>query len=71
VHGALRAILPIHGAISISAKTGTGRIVDAFGPNPSGDAAPLRVLETATGPQPESSIEMKTTSGNIRLEKSY
>lgn len=71
VNGALRAILPRHGAVSISARTGTGRIVDAFRPNPSGSGAALRVLETATGPQPESSIELKTSGGNVRIEKSY
>lgn len=71
VNAALRAILPRHGAVALSASTGTGWIVDAFGLNPRGVGAPLRVLETATGPQPESSIEMKTTGGNIRIEKSY
>lgn len=71
VNGALRAILPSHGSVALSARTGTGRIVDVFGANPSGVGGVLRVLETATGPQPESSIEMKTTGGNIRIEKSY
>jgi hypothetical protein len=71
VRGALRAILPSHGAVAVRAHTGTGRIVDLFGLNPRGVGTPLRALEAATGPQPESSIEMKTTSGNIRIEKSY
>ncbi|HEV2841290.1 MAG TPA: hypothetical protein VGW39_08205 [Chthoniobacterales bacterium] len=71
VNGALRAILPSHGAVALSARTGTGWILDLLGPKPHLVGAPLRVLETATGPQPESSIEMKTTSGNIRIEKSY
>ena len=71
VNGALRAILPQHGAVALNAQTGTGWILNAFGPNPRGGGAPLRVLETATGPQPESSIQMKTTGGNIRIEKSY
>jgi DUF4097 and DUF4098 domain-containing protein YvlB len=71
VNGALRAILPSHGAVALSAQTGTGRILDFFEPNQRVVGAPVRVLETATGPQPESSIEMKTTSGNIRIEKSY
>lgn len=71
VNGALRAILPRHGAISIRAQTGTGWIIDAFGSNPSGSGAPLRVLERATGVMPESSIELKTTNGNIRIQKSY
>lgn len=71
VNGALRAILPSHGAVALSARTGTGRIIDVFGPNPRGGGALLRVLETTTGPQPESSIELKTTGGNIRIERSY
>jgi hypothetical protein len=71
VNGTLRAILPSHGAVALSARTGTGRIIDGFGLNPRGPGALLRVLETPTGPQPESSIELKTTGGNIRIEKSY
>ena len=71
VNGALRAILPSHGAVALSARTGTGWIIDGFGPNPRGGGPLLRVLEMGTGPQPESSIELKTTGGNIRIEKSY
>ncbi len=32
VNGALRAILPSHGAVALSARTGAGRIIDVFGP---------------------------------------
>jgi len=71
VNGTLRAILPRHGAVALNAQTKTGRIVDTFGLDPGGVGDSGRVLETATGPQPESSIEMKTTGGNIRIEKSY
>lgn len=71
VSAAIRAILPSHGAVAISARTETGNIANAFGPRQHGSSGPVRALDTATGPEPESAIEMKTTSGNIRIEKSY
>lgn len=71
VSAALRATLPSHGAIAIRARTETGQIANAFGAKKNGSTGPVRVLDTATGPAPESAIEMKTTSGNIRIEKGY
>ena len=71
VSAALRAILPSHGAVAIRARTETGQIANAFAPNQNGSSSPVRVLDTETGPAPGSAIELKTTSGNIRLEKSY
>jgi hypothetical protein len=71
VNGSIRAILPRHGAVAISARTGTGWIVNAFGPDLPGAGAPLRVLETATAREAESAVHIKTASGNIRIDKSY
>ena len=71
VNGALRAILPSHGAVAIRARTETGQIANAFAPNQNRSSGPVRVLDTATGPGPNSAIELKTTNGNIKIEKSY
>ena len=71
VSAAIRAILPSHGAVAIRARTDTGQIANAFASKRNGSNGPIRVLDFATGPAPKSAIEMKTTGGNIRIEKSY
>jgi hypothetical protein len=71
VNAALRAILPGDGAIAIKARTETGHIAEAFGLKQHRSNGPMRVLDAATGPEPKSAIELKTTSGSIRIERSY
>jgi hypothetical protein len=71
VNAALRAIVPGDGAIVIKARTETGHIAEAFGLKQDRSNGPMRVLDAATGPEPKSAIELKTTSGSIRIERSY
>jgi hypothetical protein len=71
VHGNIRAFIPSDASIRITARTGTGRIANALDPKKQSSAEPLQSLDFATDPDPEGKFEINSTSGNIRIEKTY
>jgi hypothetical protein len=70
-HGNIRAIIPSDASAGITARTTTGQIANALDPKKESPSEPMHSLDFATGPEPESAFEINSTSGNIRIEKSY
>ena len=70
-HGNIRALIPSDASAGISARTGTGRIANAFEIKKEIPGEPARALDFATGPEPETAFEINSTSGNIRIDKTY
>jgi hypothetical protein len=70
VHGNIRAIIPSDASAGITART-TGRIANALDPKKESPTEPMHSLDFATGPEPETAFDINSTSGNIRIEKSY
>jgi hypothetical protein len=71
VDGHIRAIIPGDASAGITARTATGRIANAFAPKNDSRAEPVRSLDVVTEPTPETAFEINSTSGNIRIEKTY
>jgi hypothetical protein len=69
--GNIRAIIPSDASAGITARTTTGRIANALDPKKESPSESMHSLDFATGPEPESAFEINSTSGNIRIEKSY
>jgi len=70
-NASIRAFLPSDAAARIAAQTGTGQIVNAFGDKKSRPANPVRSLDFVTASEPDAAFEIRATSGNIRIEKTY
>ena len=70
-HGNIRAIIPSDASTGITARTGTGRIANALEMQKEVTREPMHSLEFATGPTPETTFEINSTSGNIRIDKAY
>ena len=70
-HGNLRATLPSDAPIGIIARAGTGRIANALDPNRKEPSEPIHSLDFSTEPDPEVTFELTSTTGNIRIDKSY
>ena len=71
VHGNIRALIPSDASTGITARTGTGRIANALKVQKEIPSEPVHSLEFATGPTPETAFEINSTSGNIRIDKTY
>ena len=71
VHGNIRALIPSDASAGITARTGTGRIANAFEMQKEMPSEPAHALNFATGPEPETVFEINSTGGNIRIEKTY
>jgi len=69
--GDIRAIVPSDVSVRIIARTATGRIVNALATKEEEQGEPIRVLNFTAGATPKSSLEMNSTSGDIRIEKAY
>jgi hypothetical protein len=70
-HGNIRALIPSDASVGITARTGTGRIANAFEIEKEIPREPLHVLSFATEPEPETAVEINSDSGNIRIDKTY
>ncbi len=71
VRGNIRAVIPSDASAGITARTGTGRVANAFDPKTESAGEPMHSLDFATEPKPESAFEINSTSGNIRIDKAY
>jgi hypothetical protein len=70
-HGSIRALIPSDASAGITARSGTGRIVNAFEMKKEIPSERAHALNFATGPKPEAVFEVNSTSGDIRIEKTY
>jgi hypothetical protein len=70
-HGNIWALIPSDVSAGITARTGTGRIANAFEMREEIPSEPVHSLDFATEPTPETAFEINTISGNIRIDKSY
>jgi DUF4097 and DUF4098 domain-containing protein YvlB len=70
-HGNIRALIPSDASAGITARTGTGRIANALEMQKEIPSEPAHSLDFATEPTPETAFEINSTSGNIRIDKSY
>ena len=70
-HGNIRALIPSDASAGITARTGTGRIANAFEMQKEIPSEPVHALDFATEPMPETAFEINSTNGNIRIDKTY
>lgn len=70
-HGNIRAVIPSDASASITARTSTGKIANTLDAKQQDASEPIRSLEFATEPNPEGLFQINSTSGNIRIEKTY
>jgi DUF4097 and DUF4098 domain-containing protein YvlB len=70
-HGNIRALIPSDASAGITARTGTGRIANAFETQKEIPSEPGQALSFVIGPEPETAFEINSTSGNIRIDKTY
>jgi hypothetical protein len=70
-HGNIRALIPSDASAGITARTGTGRIANTLEMQQEIPSEPGQALNFATGPMPETAFEINSTSGNIRIDKTY
>jgi hypothetical protein len=70
-HGNIRALIPSDASAGIAARTGTGRIANAFEMEKEIPSEPVHSLDFATESTPETAFEINSTSGNIRIDKTY
>ena len=75
VDGDLRVALPSASGVTVDATTATGRITNAFAPpreeGEEESAGDERSLSTVIGYESGTVLELRSTSANIRLGKSY
>lgn len=71
MYGNIRAIIPSDASAGIIARTATGRIANAFETKKGSPGEPTHSLDFATEPTPETAFEINSTSGNIRIDKTY
>jgi DUF4097 and DUF4098 domain-containing protein YvlB len=71
VHGNIQALIPSDASAGITARTGTGRIANAFEMQKEMPSEPVHALDFATGPEPETVFEISSISGKIRIDKTY
>ncbi|MDP9003522.1 MAG: hypothetical protein M3N12_01885 [Verrucomicrobiota bacterium] len=69
--GNVRALLPSDVPIGIVARAGTGRIANTLDSNRKEPSEPIHALDFSTGADPEVIFELTSTTGNIRIDKSY
>jgi hypothetical protein len=69
--GNILALIPSDASARIAARTGTGRIANAFEMKKEIPGAPVQSLNFATGPEPQTVFEINSTSGDIRIDKTY
>ncbi len=70
-HGNIWALIPSDVSAGITARTGTGRIANAFEMREEIPSEPVHSLDFATESTAETAFEINTISGNIRIDKSY
>lgn len=70
-YGNIRVALPSDASAGITARTGTGRIANAFEMKEETSGDPVRSLNFETGPEPETAFEISSTSGDIWIDKTY
>jgi hypothetical protein len=70
-YGNIRAVIPSDASAGITARTATGRIANALDPKKESPSEPMHALDFATEPTPETAFEINSTSGNIRIDKTY
>jgi DUF4097 and DUF4098 domain-containing protein YvlB len=68
--GNIRAVIPSDASAGIVARTTTGRIANALDPKEAPDEL-IQSLDFATDPTPETIFDIKSTAGNIRIDKTY
>jgi hypothetical protein len=71
VRGNIRALIPSDASIGIIGRTGTGRIANALDSKNGRQGEQGHSFNFATAPEPESALEIDSTNGNIRIDKSY
>jgi hypothetical protein len=69
--GNIRALIPSDASAGITARTRTGRIANAFEMRSEIPSEPVHSLDFATEPTPRTEFEINSTSGNIRIDKTY
>ena len=70
-YGNISALIPNDASVRIIARTGTGRIANTFETQDETPSERVHSLDFATEPEPGTAFEMNSTSGNIRIEKTY
>jgi hypothetical protein len=69
--GSIRALIPSDALAGITARTGTGRIANAFEMQKEIPSEPVHALNFVIGPEPEAAFEINSSSGSIRIDKTY
>jgi hypothetical protein len=70
-YGNIRAVIPTDASARITARTGSGRIANAFEMKKETSSDPVRSLNFETGPEPETAFEISSISGDIWIDKTY
>ena len=70
-YGNISAFIPNDTSVRITARTGTGRIANTFEAQDEIPSERVHSLDFATEPEPGTAFEINSTSGNIRIEKTY
>jgi hypothetical protein len=65
------ALVPSDASAGITARTGTGRIANAFEMQEEIPRDPVHALNFLIEAEPETAVEINSTSGNIRIDKTY
>ena len=67
----LRASIPSDASFRFQASTQTGNIADGFAEKSERNRGGIRSVDVTIGSDPETEIQMRTTSGNVRLDQAY
>ena len=70
-NGNILALIPSDASAGVVARTGTGRIANAFESRRQALSEPLRALDFTIGSKPVAAFEINSVSGNIRIDKTY
>lgn len=71
VNGIVRALIPPDASIVISAATQTGKVANTFDDNDTNPVSNTSSIETVIGSGSGATMSLRSTNGNVRIEKSY
>jgi hypothetical protein len=71
VNGTVRALIPPDGSLAISAASQNGKIANNFDDSDSNAVANTSSIETVIGAGKSATMSLRSSNGNIRIDKSY